>query len=196
MIVTLILAAVTLVYAFSFCTGSLAYAFNARSGQLSRPYRTDPINADALFTFVQGDKENKTTGFNSTLIVLCIVYIVIAVIPFITACHSRRKYYITNYVAIGLTVAFAVVLSIYAFIGISTANGLFNQLDFEKYQQLKEANYLVYYSDSPAIFAIGYALFVVVIVNAAVLVLNLLWKIKLMKGEKALLAGGLSKEVA
>mgnify|MGYP005796099855 FL=1 len=45
-------------------------------------------------------------------------------------------------------------------------------------------------------FYIGYVVYVLVIFNALAVVYNLIWKIKLMKGEKALLEAGLSKEVA
>lgn len=198
MLATLILAALTLVYAFSFCTGSIAYAFNARSNQVGG-YRMDPIKADALFEFVQGKKatgEKLGAGFNSVLIVLCIVYIVITVTLFITSCQSRRNYYITNYVATALTAVFGVVLAIYTFVSLGTALGLFNQIDFEQLKWFSENNLVPYYSDSRATFIIGFILFTVVILNAVVLVLNLLWKIKLMKGEKALLAKSNTEEVA
>ena len=45
-------------------------------------------------------------------------------------------------------------------------------------------------------FYIGYVVYFLVILNALALGYNLLWKIKRMKGEKALLEAGLQKEVA
>lgn len=183
--VTLILAAVTLVYAFSFCTGSLAYAFYGTTKNFGT---ANPINADELFDTSQ--------SFNDLLVVLCIIYIVITVTLYITSSHSRRKYYITNYVSIIVTAVFAVVLSVYAISMIGVCQGLFNQLDFETYKQMYENGQLQYYSDSNAVFALGYVLFILVIVNAAVLILNMLWKIKLMRGEAALLKDGRIEEVA
>ena len=50
--------------------------------------------------------------------------------------------------------------------------------------------------DSQVMFYIGYVVYFLVILNALALGYNLLWKIKLMKGEKALLEAGLQKEVA
>ena len=48
---------------------------------------------------------------------------------------------------------------------------------------------------SPWTFAVGYVFMIVVLADAVFLVLNLIWKIKLMKGEKALLSQN-AKEVA
>ena len=50
--------------------------------------------------------------------------------------------------------------------------------------------------NSQVMFYIGYVVYFLVILNALALGYNLLWKIKLMKGEKALLEAGLQKEVA
>jgi hypothetical protein len=43
---------------------------------------------------------------------------------------------------------------------------------------------------------VGYVLFVIVLLDAVALVLNLVWKLKLMKGEKDLLEASFAKEVA
>ena len=115
---------------------------------------------------------------------------------YITSCHNRRNYYITNYISTIAVAAFGVVLAIYTFACLAIALGLFNQIDFAKLKEFQENNQVPYYSDSKASFMIGYILFVVVIANAAALILNLIWKLKLMKGEKALLENGLVKEVA
>lgn len=193
MLVTLILSALTIVYAFSFCTGGMSYAFSARSGEFGA-YPDDPINADALFDFVQ--------PFNTMFIILCIVYLCTVALLYFFSCNSRRNYYITNYIAIGICVVYSLVFAIYSFIMIGIANGLFNNLDFDMFYELfiSKTQYasegVDNYSDSRAIFIIGYILFSLVVIDVAALVLNTIWKIKLMKGEKALLENGFQKEVA
>ena len=79
-IVSLVLAAITLVYGFAYCTGSLSYAFAARSGQFtSSRLKKDPINADALYKFVMGKGDydgemwpDTGTGFTHYEFIQCI----------------------------------------------------------------------------------------------------------------------------
>lgn len=213
-LVTLILAALSLVYGFAFCTGSLSYAFAARSGQFSAPLRKDPIGADALFTFVIGKEYvNNTwtataTGFNDLIVILGVVFVVLAALQFFFATNSRRNYYITNYISVGVLAVFGIVLAAIGFWGVARTESLFGALDFERYKSVYDGvttakeqiaqgmpNVTVpigweKYSDSHAIFIIGYILYAVVIVDAVMLVLNTVWKTLLMKGEKALLAQG------
>ncbi|MDE6850072.1 MAG: hypothetical protein K2J54_01965 [Clostridia bacterium] len=138
----------------------------------------------------------------STSVVLSIVLIVLSALLFFTGCNTRRNYYITNYVIIGVIAIFAVAVTIYSFVGISTSMNLFyNDIAWEagtngglNYADKFNSNYVI--SKSSANFVIGYILYALVLVDVAALVLNLIWKIKLMKGEKALLQDGFVKEVA
>lgn len=206
-IVSLVLAAIALVYGFAYCTGSLSYAFAARSGQFtSSRLKKDPINADALYKFVmgKGDYDGEAwpdagTGFNSLLVILCVVLVVIAALQFLFASNSRRNYYITNYISIGVFAVFAIVVAVIAFWGISQTEALFNDLDWVRYKEVYDTIQAEIqagggagsgwdkYSDSHAIFALGYALFAIVMVDSILLVLNTVWKVLLMRGEKALL---------
>ena len=51
-----------------------------------------------------------------------------------------------------------------------------------------------HFSDSQLWFILGYVVYAIVIVAAILLILNLVWKILLMKGEKQLLNGSALKE--
>ena len=190
-LVSLIIAALTFVYAISFFTGSLnelSYYTSVKSG-------SDPINCDGVYTAAQ--------DANNIMFALSIVFIVAVCFLYITACNKRRKYYITNYIAIIAVAVFALVFAIVSIALISSVLTQFqNDIDWEAYKELhalttSAGNKLnPHYSDSTTMFALGYVVFVVVIVDAVALVLNLIWKIKLMKGEKKLLENGLVKEVA
>lgn len=189
---TLIIAALCLVFTLSFLTGGMAnvhYYVPDEGGKL-----VDKINA--------GNFIKASQNFVDALLIFSIVFIVLTTLLFISASDKRRNYYITNYVAIGIVVAIALAIAIYIIIGVGNVMNLFyNDIKWEagtnggnNYADQFNANYPI--GKSPANFIIGYALAVLVICTAAVHVLNLVWKIKLMKGEKALLQGGLVKEVA
>ena len=197
-LVTLILAALTIVYAFIFFSGSLADISRSREAVLLGGTELNDIHAENFY--------NKAQSLNNLIFTLGIVFVCIVATLYITATNKRRNYYITNYISIGLVVCFALVFAIIAFVLLTNCMNLFlNDIDWEAYRYRYDYNYVEgsgiprqypYYSKSTAMFAIGYVLFAIVIVAAVVWVLNLVWKIKLMQGEKALLENGLVKEVA
>lgn len=191
-LVTLIIAALCLVYTVSFLTGGMGnvHYYVPLEGGIPK----DNINAA---NFIEASQ-----GFVDTLLIMSIVFIVVTVCLYITASNRRRNYYITNYIAVGALAAFAIAMAIFLFVGVSNVMNLFyNDIAWESgtngglnYADMFNANYPV--DKSSTNFVLGYALGALIIVTAAVHVLNLLWKIKLMQGEKALLNGGLVKEVA
>ena len=204
-LVTLILAAIALVYGFSFCTGALHAAFTLVSGGTGDT-NLNPINSDGVYQFVMGKGDyigNKRwgdgpIGFNDLLVILCVVLVIICALQFFFATNSRRNYYLTNYISVGVLVVYALVVAAVAFWGISHTQALFNQIDFATYKTLYDNGSSRYYSDSHVIFALGYAVFALVLVDAILLVLNTVWKYLLMKGEKELLSKNttLTEEVA
>lgn len=203
-LISLIMAAVCCVYALIFMTdlADMAYYTTAQNGVEAFE------GVDDLYNFAN--------GINGTLLVMAIVFLLISITLYITASNSRRNYYVTNYVSIIATAAFAVVVAAFGIAIISVCVTKYAALDHDKYLQLhntwRDANRVEqisptspgegwsrrypYYTDSPAMFIIGYVLNVLVLGVAALNILNLIWKIKLMKGEKALLEQGLVKEVA
>lgn len=198
-LVSLIIGALSFVFAVLFCSGiiyeSMAYTTEYSGDSLG----DDPIGADALFNFTQ--------GANNALVILAIVLILTVVFLYITSTNKRRNYYITNYIAIGIAAVYAIVFAIVLIAICGQAAGYASQIDMAKWlEYVQEVDTDRYgqtffvnpqrYSESYATIALGFVLAVVVLAEAAAWVLNLLWKIKLMKGEKALLAGNYSKEVA
>lgn len=182
MIVTLIIGAFGVVYGLIFCSG----VFN----QLCQLKLMDD-NTKAFFSEVQ--------AANDSLFTLGIVLVVISVLPFIAACQRRRNYYITNYIAIGIVVAFQLVYIILLIVNITNTMQAFNAVDLAKAEESFEYyNFSDQYGDFetyPWTVAVGYTLIVLIALDAVALVLNVVWKIKLMQGEKALLKQGVAKEV-
>lgn len=185
LLLSLILGGITVFYALAFHTGSLASIYNYTVEQ-----QNDVINAQATFEFAQ--------KANTVLIGMGIAYIVAVVLMYITATNKRRNYYMDNYVTVVLAAAYAAVFAIVACVLIGmTSNLFFNDIDWAKYDSTIKDTLADFGADRGGVmFILGYVLYAIVIVDALALVYNLIWKIKLMKGEKALLEGGLVKEVA
>jgi hypothetical protein len=193
MLVSLIIAALTFVYALYFMTGSM--------GNVT--YYIDSIGTAKQVDNINGlNFHNAAQSYVSAAVVLSIIFICIAVCLFIAASNKRRNYYITNYIVNIVFVVFALVLAIYTIVGISgVMNLFFNDIAWEagtngglnvadKFQTAYPL-----YKDS-ANFVLGYILSVIVILDAVAVALCTVWKYFLMKGEKELLKNNTVKEVA
>ena len=192
MLVSLIVAALTFVYVLFFLTGSLGYATQYK-------YADDPV----VNTSIGAEKlVEKSQSFVDTMVTLCIIFIVLAAVLFLTSCNSRRNYYITNYIAIGLFVAYALFMMIFIMVNVSILMNMFLydiKWDIVSEQAAKLMNKYPVSKGDIYTFALGYVVAVVVLVNAVLLVLSTVWKVLLMKGEKQLLEGpakALTEEVA
>lgn len=187
-LLSLIMAALVFVYALFFLTGSTGNVWKY-------VYKIDLINGQKFFDASQ--------SFVGTLTTLGIVFIILAVVLFITGCNKRRNYYLSNYIAVGLYLVFAIVVLVYMIIGISNCMNLFlNEICWESgtgtagmcnvEDQFSE-QYPVY--KDVYTFIIGYVVCLLVLLCAAALALSTVLKYKLMKGEKQLLQGGVAAEL-
>ena len=175
MIATLVIGALGVVYALIFCSGG----FN----QLCL---LGGEGIDGVDKFIK-----KVQSSNDTLFTLGIVYVVVCLLPLIAACQKRRKYYITNYIAIGVVVVFQIIYSILLVVTISNVMKVYNKADFETASLSYELfDFAVQYGDfstKPWTPTVGYVLMGVSLVDAVLLVLNVVWKVLLTMGEKKLL---------
>ena len=183
-LLTLIMSAITIVYAFGFITGGMATVGDIFD------YRNDYFNAANVFNFGQ--------QVNDIILNLGIVFLCLVALLYIFACQKRRNYYITNYIAIGVSALYMVVFAVVGIILVVQTQVMFiSEVDWETfYGGNISLDRFAHTGDSQVMFYIGYVVYFLVILNALALGYNLLWKIKLMKGEKALLEVGLQKEVA
>ena len=200
----LIVGALALAYAFCYATGGLAELGRLVETDGTSKFVADKGKEDAtLFVDIQ--------GFNNALMYCGIIMIVLAVGLYITSCNKRRNYYITNYVATGVCAGGDIVISVILMALNGVWMGRFNNVDFvawaaknaedvadlEAYYADKglgsvPANVLepyTHYSESTTWFILGFVVYALVIVASVLLILNLVWKIKLMQGEKKLLNG-------
>ena len=187
MLVSLVIAALVVVFSLIFCSGTLY--------QMAQPSIFD-VERNKEYVAGAGDLFYASQGVSDTCLILGIVVILAVCLNYIMGTHSRRNYYITNYIAIGAVVLAQVVVAIVIIALVADCQSILNSIDLEKAQSEYEAILPGQWKESTWTFPVGYAMAGILIVNAVGFVLNLVWKIKLMKGEKALLSQGLVKEVA
>lgn len=188
-LVMLIAGALGLLYAFCYMTGSLS-----ELGQNINPGTTHT----SKFTAKQGLNDallyDDIQGFNTLMMYFGIAMILLAVVLYITASNKRRNYYVSNYVATGLCAGGNIVMSLVCLIMNASWRSEFLKVDFESWKAFNDTGVELgliteaHYGDSTAWFDVGFAIYAIIIVASVLLVLNLIWKIMLMKGEKQLLS--------
>ena len=128
-------------------------------------------------------------GFNKLFLRFSIGLILLSVLLFITNTHSRRRYYVGNYFAVGLFSAAGIAFSIWAHSQIEVFKAQFLSIDFEKLQEHAISRKTLY-TESTFWFDIHYLIFGLLLLAAVLLIANVFWKRKLMKEEQSLIAGG------
>lgn len=195
--ISLVVAALTFVFAIIFLSGNLAYnSGNGMGGILT-------YHSKYEYGFDSADKFIDTAQmFVGALVVIAIIYIIAAASLFITASHTRRNYYVTNYISIGLNIAMSLFIGLFILIFMFVLMGFFyGTIDWAGLSEViarekLNGNDLPEVTKSPVMFIIGIVIALIVLANGVFWALNLIWKIKLMKGEKQLLEKGFVKEVA
>lgn len=126
-------------------------------------------------------------GFNQSFMLSGLGLILLSLLLFLTNTHTRRKYYIGNYVATGAWCAAAVGISVWAHGQIEFFKARFLQIDFAALQE--HANtWKTLYTESTFWFDVHYFLFALLLGVALLLIANVFWKLRLMKQENALLS--------
>lgn len=130
---------------------------------------------------------------NQWLVNASIVYILLAVLLFVTNTNVRRRYYIGNYVSIGLYTAASLYIPFASHGAIEAYKAQWLAVDFAALRQYADT-YGSTYTESTLWFDLHYVVFAIMILMAALLVANAVWKTMLMKDEAKLVAEG--KEAA
>ena len=179
-IAAIITCALTFLYALGFMTD----LYDALYSTMRNPYdltETD-VPGSILYYMMQ--------DFNKALLKYSIALILLACLLFLTQTHVRRKYYIGNYVSVGLYSVATVAYTVWAHAYIEGYKAAFlTQVDFtalEKHAKMWKTAYI----DSTFWFDAHYGVYAVLLVVTVLLLLNLIWKIRLMKAEQRLIAAG------
>lgn len=126
-------------------------------------------------------------GFNQTLLMCGIGMILLAVLLFVTNTHVRRRYYIGNFVSTGLFAAASIGVSVYGHIYINFYKAWYlANLDFEALKEFSEL-WGTLYTESTFWFDAHYFVFGLLLAVSILLVVNAVWKVKLMKEEARLI---------
>ena len=146
----------------------------------SNPFQTDVEGSIVYYNMQE---------FNRMFLMLSIVQLLLGALLFITNTHSRRKYYIGNYVATGLFVAGGVYNAVFPHQYIEIFKAQFLQVDFAALKEHAEM-WGTLYTESTFWFDLHYAVFGLVLIVCALLTANAVWKARLMKTEQHLLNEG------
>ena len=149
------------------------------------PYPDDPSSAKVEGAMIYYDMQ----GFNQTLLKVSIGLILLAVLLMVTNTHSRRRYYIANYISVSLYALASGAAAVWAHGQVTAYKAQYlTTVDFHNLERrLSRAGT---YTESTFWFDIHAAVFAVAVAAAALLVINTIWKIILMKQEKGLIEAG------
>ena len=150
------------------------------------PVPDDPSSVKVAGAMIYYDMQ----GFNQSLLRAGIGLILVSCLLFITNTHSRRKYYIGNYAAIGIYCAATIGVTLWSHLQISGFKTQFlTTVDFEALKAFAEM-WNKPYSESTLMLDLHYAVAAIALISVAALIGNMVWKIQLMKAENALIEEG------
>ena len=130
--------------------------------------------------------------FNSQLTTASLILIGCSVLAFATNTHSRRKYYIANYVSVAISSVANVAVAVWSIINVAKFKHQFQTtVDFEALKEYSEKWDTLYIDPSQTFwFDTGFVISALLIAVALLAIVNMIWKIQLMKEEKRLIEGG------
>ena len=126
-------------------------------------------------------------GFNSAFTRVAIGLIIVTLVLFITNTHSRRKYYIGNYIAVGLSAVANIAMSVWCLPQIMYYKAQYqNNVDFEALKAFSEDWGTLYIGpDDTFWFDVSYFVFGILLLTTCLLVINVILKVIVMKAEKS-----------
>ena len=189
-LLAVIVAAILFLYALGimtdlydtlYATLKITVTENAETGGYSLNVTERSVAGAKVYTNMQ--------AFDQWLVMASIVYILLAVLLFVTNTNIRRRYYIGNYVAVGLFTVASIYIAVYAHPYIEAFKTRWQAVDFAALKEYAEM-YNSTYTESTLWFDLHYAVFALMILAAALLVASTVWKVMLMKDEAKLIAEG------
>ena len=128
--------------------------------------------------------------FNHQLLIAALGMIVVSLLLFFTSTNTRRRYYVGNYFAIGVNAACGIGVTVWALPQIlSFREQYLTTVDFEALKSFSEM-WKTLYTESTFWFDISQAVFGFVILTVVLSIVNLIWKLDMMKTERRLIEAG------
>lgn len=128
-------------------------------------------------------------GFNRSLTKWGLILILLAVSQFLFQNHVRRKYYIANYITVGINAVTGIYASVWAVSNVFTYKEQFLQVDFEALATYAGL-FGFTFTESTFWFDASAVVFGILMIVNVINILNLIWKVSLMKAEKKLIEEG------
>lgn len=178
-----LLAMISSALVFIYSLGLMTDLYDSLYGTMTDP--SDLTKTTVPGSIVYYDMQ----GFNNTFMKAGLGLILLSCLLFITNTHSRRKYYVGNYVSIALQSVANIAVAVWAHGQLVMYRAQFLQIDFEALAKHAK-RWKTLYTESTFWFDAHYAVFGVLLVATVLLVGNALWKWSLMKQERALIATG------
>lgn len=187
----LIASVLVFIYSLGFMTDiyrSLASAVDPflseydENGNITKYYET--VKGASIYYNMQ--------DFNTTLTMVGIGLILASLVLFILCTHSRRKYYVGNFVSVAISCIACGVGAAMTLPSIGEYKREYLQVDFVALKEYAEKR-SGYYTDSTFWFDAGYVVFGILALANVLLIVNLVLKLVLMKAEKRTI--GSKKEV-
>lgn len=172
------LIAAALVFLYSL--GIMTDMYGAFANTIRRPTSPDKssVAGTGILYYMQ--------DFNRTFTNVSIVLILVSLTLFITCTHSRRKYYIGNFISTALCLISNVAATVWLVPQIMEYKAQYQQVDFVALKEHAESAGSLY-TDSTFWFDVSYVVFGILLLVSVLLVVNLILKIILMKEEKRLI---------
>lgn len=179
-LLAIIAAAITFVYALGIVTD----IYDSMYTTMRDP--SDPTNTKVPGSVIYYDMQ----PFNATFVTMSIGLILLACLLFLTNTQVRRRYYIGNYVAVSLFSIATLAVTIWSHLQISAFKVQFlTTVDFEALKSYAD-KWGTLYTESTFWFDLHYFVGGLAALSVVLLIANVIWKITMMRSEKALLAAG------
>lgn len=169
------------------CAIVFAYSLGLMTDLYDSLYSTirDPSDLDS--TYVTGARIlYDMQPFNRSFTIYAILMLLVNLILFIMGTHSRRRYYIGNYISVALSTIANAAMIVWAMPQIMAFKQQYLKIDFEELKSFSDRRH-TYYTDSTFFFDASYVVFGILALATLLLLVNTALKIIVMKEEKRLI---------
>ncbi len=165
---------------FIYSLGIMTDLFDTLYSMIPNPNNLDSAKVDGARIYYD------MQPFNRTLLRASLGMIILSCVLFLTNTQSRRKYYIGNLVATAVNVVAEAAMAVWCHLQVTAFRTQYlTTVDFVELE--KRLSRRGTYTDSTFWFDIHYLFCALAILAAVLLIVNYVWKKKLMQGEQDLL---------
>ena len=146
-----------------------------------------PDDPEYTFSYVTGATiYYEMFDFNTLFTKVGIGLIVVTLVLFVTNTHSRRKYYIGNYIAVGLSTAANIGITVWCIPQILNYKARYqNEVNFEELKAFSKDWGTLYIGPEDTFwFDASFVVFGILLFTSCLLIVNLIWKIIMMNAEQ------------